>query len=78
MRTKHSFAKKNKQYIYTEADLGEGLLDEGVSVEQANFQKNNTHNKINDGIFVMDMPQSKNCVKEMLNIEEDFSFTYYC
>lgn len=28
--TNHPTIKKTKQYIYTEADLGEGLLDEGI------------------------------------------------
>lgn len=28
--TNHPTTKKSKQYIYTEADLGEGLLHEGI------------------------------------------------
>ena len=71
MLTKHLSPKKNNQYIYTEADLGEGLLDEGVRVRNVN----NTKGK-NGNIYTANM--SKNTTTSLFNIEEDLGFTYYC
>lgn len=73
MLTKHLSPKKNNQYIYTEADLGEGLLDEGVRVRNVN----NTKGK-NGNIYTANMNKNKNTTTSLFNIEEDLGFTYYC
>ena len=78
MLTKQSSTKKQKQYIYTEADLGEGILDAGVSVKYLTGKKDNGVKKANAAIYSMDMPQNKNNLRAVLNIESDFNYAYYC
>ncbi|MEO6540795.1 MAG: hypothetical protein ABIN74_07400 [Ferruginibacter sp.] len=38
-------AKKNPRYIYTEADLGEGILDVGIPSFYKTDQQDNIHTK---------------------------------
>ena len=73
MLTKHLSPKKNNQYIYTEADLGEGLLDEGVLVRNTSNKKDK-----NESIYAVNANQNKNATISFFNIEEDLGFTYYC
>ena len=77
MSNKYSASKKNKQYIYTEADLGEGILEEGVTVQYASLQKVSNINKSNADVYMPDSLPNKNS-REVVNIEEDFSYAYYC
>lgn len=77
MSRKYLASKKNKQYIYTEADLGEGILDEGVTVQYASLQKISNVNKSNADVYVMNSLPNKNN-RKVVNLEEDFSYAYYC
>ena len=77
MSHKYSTSKKSKQYIYTEADLGEGILDEGVTVQYASLQKVSNVDKSNADAYMLDSLPNKNS-REVVNIEEDFSYAYYC
>ncbi len=77
MSHKYSSSKKNKQYIYTEADLGEGILEEGVSVEYTILQKVSNRYKSVADAHMLDSLQNKNN-REVVNIDEDFSYAYYC
>ena len=40
---KNISAKKNPRYIYTEEDLGEGILDAGISSYYSTEQQDNLH-----------------------------------
>lgn len=77
MSHKFSALKKSKQYIYTEADLGEGILDEGVTAQNISLQKESIINKNSADSYMLDMLQNKN-TREVVNIDEDFSYAYYC
>ena len=44
-RQKNLAIKKNPRYIYTEEDLGEGILDVGLSSYYSTDQQDNIHTK---------------------------------
>ena len=64
---------KSKKYIYTEQDLGEGLLDEGVSYPYILDKTNLQHEVCTDielkGNFLM---------KDVPNVQEDLTYEFYC
>ncbi len=72
------FAKKQVQYIYTEADLGEGLLDEGIELPYKIILKNTKFQLVKSIADAMDMPLYRNKNVEVPNVAEDFSYAYYC
>ncbi len=78
MLTKQLASKKQKQYIYTEADLGEGILDIGVSMKYLTVKKDNRVKKANGTIYPMTILQNKNNLRAVLNMESDFNYAYYC
>ena len=64
-------------YIYTEADLGEGILDEGVDPSYyASGNENNEINKV-DYNFESISAENRNYTLEKINVEEDFNYAYY-
>lgn len=70
-----TFSNKSNKYIYTEADLGEGLLDEGVTYpyQLDTIEQNHT---LNYDIALIKTTQS---IKPGVpNVQDDFSYTYYC
>lgn len=61
---KQSSAKKQKQYVYTESDLGEGILDIGVSMKYITCKKVKNFKKAHGAIYSIDVHQNKkNLVK---------------
>jgi len=71
------FAKKQVQYIYTEADLGEGLLDAGVELPYQIILRNRKFQLVKSIADAMDMPLYRNNNVEVPNVAEDFSYAYY-
>ena len=71
------FARKKVQYIYTEADLGEGLLDEDVELPYKIILRDRKFQLVNSNADAMDMPLYRNNNVEVLNVAEDFSYAYY-
>lgn len=75
----HSNLHGNKKdiYIYTEADLGEGILDEGVdpSYYASTIENNEIHEMGYN--FKSDSTEIKNYSLEKINVEEDFNYAYY-
>ncbi len=71
------FAKKQVQYIYTEADLGEGLLDEGVELPYKIILRDRKFQLDKSIADAIDMPIYRNNNEEMPNVAEDFSYAYY-
>ena len=74
MRNNQTGKIKSQKYIYTEQDLGEGLLDEGVNYSYTADNKFNLHNDIfNDselkGSFLM---------RDVPNVREDLTYEFYC
>ena len=69
--------KKKDTYIYTEADLGEGILEEGINPSYYAT----TNDFIEDNILRYNiMPtefESKNYGLEIVNVEDDFNYSYY-
>ena len=61
MPARHLSNNKNKHYIYTEEDLGEGILDEGVSWPYTAGEKDNTRQKANAIGHAVDVPGNKTC-----------------
>lgn len=72
------FARKQVQYIYTEADLGEGLLDAGVELPYQIILRDRKFQLFESIADAMDMPLYKNKNLEVPNVAEDFSYAYYC
>ena len=66
--------KKTKPYVYTENDLGEGKLHEGVRENTAPIKnKKQVHLKFIPGNF-----KSNTASKvKWLYVEEDFNYAYY-
>jgi hypothetical protein len=75
---RHLSNTKCQRYIYTEADLGEGILDEGVSQSYSTNQKYNTLQGANAIVYTMEAIGNKTIRMDVPNVEEDFSYTYYC
>lgn len=74
MRINKLTKSKLKKYIYTESDLGEGLLDEGV------YYPNNI-TKSKDATFInLEMADKKIDSHKLRvpNVQEDFTYSYYC
>jgi len=71
------FATKKVQYIYTEADLGEGLLDEGVELPFKVTLRERKFQLVKSIADAMDMPLYRNNNVGMPNVAEDFSYAYY-
>lgn len=67
-----------QQYIYTEADLGEGLLDEGIEVPYKTPKRENKFQIRSSVADAMDMPLYRTRSMEVPNVDEDFSYVYYC
>ena len=69
--------KKKDTYIYTEADLGEGILEEGINpsyysisyenINEFSLKYNNTPTEA----------ENKNYGLEIVNVEDDFNYSYY-
>ena len=72
------FARKQVQYIYTEADLGEGLLDAGVELPCQIILRDRKFQLFKSIADAMDMPLYINKNLEVPNVAEDFSYAYYC
>ena len=71
------FARKQVQYIYTEADLGEGLLDAGVELPYQIILRDRKFQIVKSIADAMDMPLYRNKNVEVPNVAEDFSYAYY-
>ena len=71
------FARKQVQYIYTEADLGEGLLDAGVELPYQIILRDKKFQLVKSIADAMDMPLYRNNNEEVMNVAEDFSYAYY-
>lgn len=74
MRSAQTVKAKTKKYIYTEEDLGEGLLEEGVTNP---YFLDCTNSGNNDLLFNNDLKDST-LSKEVPNVQEDFTYAYYC
>ena len=72
------FARKQVQYIYTEADLGEGLLDAGVELPYQIILRDRKFQLFKSIADTMDMPLYINKNLEVPNVAEDLSYAYYC
>lgn len=70
-------AINNGLYIYTEADLGEGILDEGV--DPSFYASANEHVGTSELAFSFKSiaEESKSYGLEIINVEEDFNYAYY-
>ena len=69
--------KKNDIYVYTEADLGEGILDEGVDPSYYATANENFEIQEVDNNFRLTTAEIKNYGSEIINVEEDFNYAYY-
>ena len=69
--------KKNHIYVYTEADLGEGILDEGVNPSYYASVNENIEIQEVDNNFRSTSAEIKNYGLEIINVEEDFNYAYY-
>lgn len=69
--------KKKDTYIYTEADLGVGILEEGINPSYYTT----TSDFIEDNILQFSIMPSeidnKNSGLEIVNVEDDFNYSYY-
>ncbi len=73
MRSNQTTGLKTKKYIYTEEDLGEGLLEEGViNPYFLQSSKNITVQNSTDNFLKMSLLN-----KESINVQEDFTYVYY-
>lgn len=72
MRSNQASGSKSKKYIYTEKDLGEGLLEEGVT--NPYFLENT--NTVNIDNFSNSL-KSNNLLRDGINVQEDFTYVYY-
>ena len=68
---------KKNIYIYTEADLGEGILDEGVDPSYYTSAKENIETYEVEHNFKSISVENKNYGLEKINVEEDFNYAYY-
>ena len=68
---------KKNIYIYTEADLGEGILDEGVDPSYYTCARENTEIYEVESNFKFISIENKNYGLEKINVEEDFNYAYY-
>lgn len=77
MTNSSQFNKKKIVYIYTEADLGEGILDEGVNPAYYTASNENVEASNNSDNVVSNFVENKNNRLEIVNVEEDFNYAYY-
>lgn len=73
MRSNPTNSLKTKKYVYTEKDLGEGLLDEGVT----NPYFLQTTNKTTRQNLSAKLLKFSLLCKESINVQEDFTYVYY-
>ena len=64
-------------YIYTEADLGEGILDEGVDPSYYASAKENNEIHVVKHNFKSIVVENKSYGLDNINVEEDFNYAYY-
>ena len=67
---------KSKKYIYTEEDLGEGLLDEGVTFPYELDSMADVKSKKRAYQFTDN--NSSIYTPEVPNVQEDLTYAYYC
>ena len=70
-------SKKKNNYIYTEADLGEGILDEGVNPAYYTAHNENLDTGFSCNNIISNLLFNKNNGLEIVNVEEDFNYAYY-
>lgn len=67
--------KKKDTYIYTEADLGEGILEEGINPSY--YVNDNTEEYLIQYNITPTEVENKNYGLEIVNVEDDFNYSYY-
>ena len=77
MTNSNQASKKKNIYIYTEADLGEGILDEGVNPSYYTTSIDNIEATNQDYKVVTSLVEIKNYGLKIVNVEEDFNYAYY-
>ena len=77
MTNSNQASKKKSIYIYTEADLGEGILDEGVNPSYYTTSIDNIEATNQDYKVVTSLVEIKNYGLKIVNVEEDFNYAYY-
>ena len=72
MRGNYNTSLKPKKYVYTEKDLGEGLLEEGVSHAYFVDINRTTNNNVNSS-----QVKNNSLLRDCINVQEDFTYVYY-
>ena len=77
MRNNKSTDKKSKKYIYTEADLGEGLLDAGVTYPYDSREVILNRQEGTNNLFDIAAKNNNLYNAESPIVQNDFSYSYY-